>query len=145
MPSGKGPELFLLDTHVWIWLVNGERRIQTGFLGRRLKEKGPELHFHVSVMSVLEAGMLEAKGRIEFAWGCSEWVRRALRSPEITLAPLTSEIAVASSRLPGDFHGDPVDRILAATAQSLGAAFITQDSRILTYSKHHPLRAIPAF
>lgn len=141
----KEPKTFLLDTHVWIWLVNGERRIQKGSLFRLMRGGSSALDIRVSVLSVWEVGMLEAKGRIELPFSCLEWVQRALRAPGVSLAPLTAEIAVASSRLPGGFHGDPVDRILIATARSLGAALVTQDSHILSYSKQHHLPVFSAF
>jgi PIN domain nuclease of toxin-antitoxin system len=35
----------------------------------------------------------------------------------MNLYPLTAEIAVESSFLPGDFHGDPADRLIVATAR----------------------------
>jgi PIN domain nuclease of toxin-antitoxin system len=89
--------------------------------------------------------MLEAKGRIELPLGCLEWVRRALEAPGMALVPLTPEVAIASSRLPGAFHGDPVDRVLVATARNLDVTLVTQDSRILAYSKEHHLPVISAF
>ena len=135
----------LLDTHVWIWLVNGERKIQGGTLDKLIRDKRFSLDVRVSAMSVWEVGMLEIKGRIELPFDCLEWIRRALGAPGVSLAPVTAEIAVASSRLPGEFHGDPVDRILVATAQYLGATLVTQDSQILAYSKEHRLPAIAAF
>ena len=143
--SKKVTSPLLLDTHVWIWLVNGEKKLQTGPLARLIREKDFSSRIWISVMSVWEVGMLEAKGKIEFPWDCSEWVRRALQAPGIALAPLTSEVAIASSRLAGEFHGDPVDRILVAAAQNLGALLVTQDSRILAYARHHPLRVLSAY
>jgi PIN domain nuclease of toxin-antitoxin system len=57
---------------------------------------------------------------------------------------LTPEIAIESSHLPGDMHGDPADRILAATARILGATLLTKDQRLIEYSRQHYLRALPA-
>jgi PIN domain nuclease of toxin-antitoxin system len=51
------------------------------------------------------------------------------------LAPLTPEIALASSRLPEPFHGDPADRIIVATARTMGARLATRDSKILEYGR----------
>ena len=144
MPTREKPDVFLLDTHVWIWLVNGEKKMEKGPLVRRLREN-PSVSLRVSVLSVWEVGMLEAKGRNELPLGCLEWVQRALEAPGLALVPLTTEVAIASSRLPGAFHGDPIDRILVATARDLGMALVTQDSRILAYSKEHHLPAMPAF
>ena len=44
------------------------------------------------------------------------------------------DVSVASTRLPGDFHSDPADRIIVATARHLGAMLVTDDKLILTYS-----------
>jgi len=89
----------------------------------------------VSAISVWEVAMLEAKGRIRLSKDCLSWVNEALRAPGLGLIPLTPEIAVDSSRLPGVFHGDPADRILVATARRQGAIFLTRDEKILSYGK----------
>jgi PIN domain nuclease of toxin-antitoxin system len=89
----------------------------------------------VSVISVWEVAMLEAKGRIRLSKDCLSWVNEALRAPGLGLIPLTPEIAVDSSRLPGVFHGDPADRILVATARRQGAILLTRDEKILSYGK----------
>jgi PIN domain nuclease of toxin-antitoxin system len=52
----------------------------------------------------------------------------------VSLHPLTPEICVESTELPGVFHGDPADQIIVATARSLGATVVTADRRILEYS-----------
>ncbi len=84
----------------------------------------------VSVISVWEVALLEAKGRIGLTLPLSEWVTRAL-APPLKLAPLTPEIAIESSRLPPPFHNDPADRILMATARLEGLTLVTRDGRIL--------------
>jgi len=89
----------------------------------------------VSAISVWEMAMLEAKGRIRLSKDCLSWVNEALSAPGLGLFPLTPEIAVESSRLPGAFHGDPADRILVATARRQGAIFLTRDEKILAYGK----------
>jgi PIN domain nuclease of toxin-antitoxin system len=89
----------------------------------------------VSAISVWEVAMLEAKGRIRLSKDCLSWVNEALRAPGLGLIPLTPEIAVDSSRLPGVFHGDPADRILVATARRQGAILLTRDEKILSYGK----------
>ena len=42
-------------------------------------------------------------------------------------------MAVAATRLPEPFHGDPADRVLMAQARSLDGPLITADSKIRTY------------
>ncbi|HXI38771.1 MAG TPA: type II toxin-antitoxin system VapC family toxin [Bryobacteraceae bacterium] len=87
--------------------------------------------------------MLEAKGRIELKMSCAEWVKQALAAPGLSLYPLTLEIAIESSRLPGRFHGDPADRVLMATARTSGAKLLTKDERLPEYGRqrHAPVPA----
>ena len=64
--------------------------------------------------------MLEAKGRIQFSQTCLDWVRQALAAPRLRLLQLTQEIAIESSCLPGDIHGDRAYRYLHMDAGHLG-------------------------
>ncbi|MCK4608609.1 MAG: type II toxin-antitoxin system VapC family toxin, partial [Gammaproteobacteria bacterium] len=67
----------------------------------------------------------------------------ALNAPGITLAPLSPKIAIESCNL-HDFHGDPADRMIVATARAERLTLITSDKKILQYSKKHQVDAIPA-
>jgi PIN domain nuclease of toxin-antitoxin system len=140
MPNPE--KLLLLDTHVWLWLVGGaesiERPVVTAVEGAARRGG-----IRVSAISVWEVALLDAKGRIRLAKDCLAWVREALAAPGISLVPLSPEIAVESSRLPGEFHGDPADRILVATARLLGAALLTRDERILAYGKGKHVSVMP--
>ena len=131
----SNPErVLLLDTHVWLWLMSREGNMKPSAI--RVVEEAA--HFGlvgVSAISVWEVAMLEAKGRIRLSKDCLSWVNEALRAPGLGLIPLTPEIAVDSSRLPGVFHGDPADRILVATARRQGAILLTRDEKILSYGK----------
>jgi len=138
MPTRKRRQGFLMDTHVWIWLINGDKRMGRGPLVRRLRGSSSS-SFGVSVLSVWEVGMLEAKGRISLPYSCLEWIQKALKAPGIVLAPLTPEIAVESTRLSGSFPGDPADRILIATAQRNQAILVTMDKNILAYARSFSL------
>ncbi len=62
-----------------------------------------------------------------------DWIERALRYPGIRLLELSPAIAVQSTRLPGDFHRDPADRILVATARLHNCPIVTADELILRY------------
>lgn len=129
------PARILLDTHVWIWMVSGEMdRIAPSAVEqiRRGAERGRLL---VSAISVWEVAMLQAKGRITLSLELEEWVRRGLAAPGVRLAELSPEILVESTRLPGEPHGDPADRMLIATARRMGAALVTRDTAILGYAR----------
>ena len=57
----------------------------------------------------------------------------ALARSGITVLPLTPDIAVESVQLPGEFHRDPADRILVATARIHACPLVTADEKILAY------------
>ncbi|MBI4352313.1 MAG: type II toxin-antitoxin system VapC family toxin [Candidatus Omnitrophica bacterium] len=132
-------ELILLDTHIWIWLVNDDKKIHSPKFLSRVNHAASKGAIRVSIISVWEVAVLEAKGRIVLPYSVLEWVQRALKAPGTMLEPLTPEVAINSTKIGPDFHEDPADRILVATAKSLGAALATCDARILSYSKEHSL------
>jgi PIN domain nuclease of toxin-antitoxin system len=75
------------------------------------------------------------KARLRLHCDVGEWIEQALKLPGIALAPLSPIIAVASTRLPGEIHGDPADRIIVATARHLGLRLVTADALLLAYAK----------
>jgi PIN domain nuclease of toxin-antitoxin system len=125
----------LLDTHYWIWLQAGTRQEFSSSVLKAIDQAAASGNLLLSVISVWELGVLEAKGRIQLHGPCEQWVRDALAMPGLSLAPLTPEIAVASIRLPEPFHGDPADRMIVATARALGARLVTRDTKIREYSR----------
>lgn len=135
--------LVLLDTHAWVWLLNGDRRL--GPKARKAVQRSlAEGAVQVSAISPWEVAMLVAKGRLILDRDVDAWVRAALAVPGIRLEPLSPEVAVASTRLPGTIHPDPADRIIAATVRHLGSTLLTADQLLLGYGKAGHIRAIDA-
>ncbi len=133
-PRGRtatGP--FVLDTHVWIWLMEGLKPELSEATVRVIEEAGSRSELALAAISVWELGMLEAHGRITLSRSIDEWVRAALTAPGLRLVDLTPEVAVESTRLPGDPHGDPADRMIIATTRVLGGTLVTCDEQILAY------------
>jgi PIN domain nuclease of toxin-antitoxin system len=56
-------------------------------------------------------------------------------------AQLTTSILIESTRIPGEFHGDPADRILVATAREYGMTLVTSDKLLLAYAKRGLVKA----
>ena len=126
--------LVLLDTHSWIWIQSGERDRLEPKVVRGIERASAAGNLLLSVISVWEVGMLESKGRIRLGKTCEQWVREALDTPGMTLVSLTPEIPLASSGLPGPFHGDPADQIIVATARNHTATLVTKDTKIRRYA-----------
>ena len=85
--------------------------------------------------------MLVAKGRLELDRDVLDWLEAAARLPGLGVTPLSTAIAVGSTRLPGELHGDPADRLIVATARHLGAALVTADRALLGYAASGHLEA----
>jgi len=135
--------LVLLDTHVWVWLLNGSDRL--GQKARKAIQRSlSEEAVLISAISPWEIAMLVSKGRMVLDRDVGEWVQAALSLPGIRLEPLLPEIAVASTRLIGSIHSDPADRIIAATARHLGSTLITDDQLLLDYGKVGHLKTLKA-
>ncbi len=137
------PELLLLDTHVWVRYVFAEFPQSKRALVKQLDKARAQGNVRVSAMSVWEVGMLESKGRIQLGMGCLDWVRHALERSNATVVPLSPEIAVASTRLPGGFRGDPADHIIVATARGLQARLVTADEQMKAYAKQGFVDVLP--
>jgi len=121
--------VILLDTATWIWRASDPERLSPR-ARRAIDEADGAL---VSAISVWEVAMLVAKRRIQLDRPVERWVDIALALPGIQLAPLEPAIAVRSTKLPGEFHPDPADRIIVATALENSVPILTPDERIRSY------------
>ena len=125
-----GIGMILLDTHIWIWLVNGSVELTPRL--RRVIDQASHSGLGVSVISCWEVANLIRLGRLDISIDPMEWIDKALRYPGIQLLEFTPEIAVESTLLK-DFHKDPADRFLVATANRHKIPILTVDKRIVEY------------
>ncbi|HEY9721344.1 MAG TPA: type II toxin-antitoxin system VapC family toxin [Oscillatoriaceae cyanobacterium] len=132
----------VLDTHVWLWVMNGAPIAQAA--EEAIAQAAAQGNVFVPAISVWEVGMLEAKGRLQLSAPVLQWAERALQAPGIRLAELTPAIAIASSQLPGVLHGEPADRLIAATARHHSALLITRDQKLIDYGQTGFLQVVPA-
>ena len=123
--------MMVLDTQAWVWWTND--RTQLSETQRQAIRSNEADTIGVSVISCWEIAKLYEYGRIELLGGLSEWFEVALAYPGVTLLNLTLEIAIESTRLPGDFHRDPFDQMIVATARLYGCPLVTTDRQILRY------------
>jgi PIN domain nuclease of toxin-antitoxin system len=117
----------VLDTRAWVWMCAGapEASKAANFRGRCI----------VSAISVWELAMLVQKGRLDLAPDIDTWISANLKRP-VELEPLSPAICIASSCL-SEFHGDPADRLIVATALTLGLPLMTADKKIIEWNKAH--------
>ena len=65
----------------------------------------------------------------------SDWIEKSEMLPFFEFIPVDNSVAIKSVNLPQPLHSDPADRIIIATAISLGAPIVTKDEKILNYSQ----------
>jgi PIN domain nuclease of toxin-antitoxin system len=123
--------MFQLDTHVWVWSVHNDARLSRAH--RKLLEQTDTSEIGVSAISCWEITKLVSQGRLTLHRPMAEWFAGALGASGIRLLPLTPQIAIEANHLPGEFHRDPADCIITATARIHGATLLTVDRRILAY------------
>jgi len=118
--------MIVLDTHAWIWYVTESDNLSQNALNQI---KNTDI-CGVSAISCWEVAMLISKGRLKLNMPTIDWLDNALNFNKIKLLPLTPEISVASTELDQDFHNDPADRIITATALLNNCELITKDKKI---------------
>ena len=122
--------MILLDTHAALWLRAGDAKL--GSLARsEIQQAWDAQEVAMSAMSFWEMAMLRAKGRINYPEDVGRWRLEQLGQGLIEI-PVDGDIGIRASALP-DFHSDPADRIIVATALS-GHRLVTADERILAWS-----------
>ena len=119
--------MILLDTHFWFHFINdGLERLPADAEGA-IRENEV---LGVSIISCWEIAMLVAKNRLRLSIDVQDWITQALQYKGINLINLSPEIAVLATRLPGEFHKDPADRIIVASSLKLAAPLLTLDQNI---------------
>ena len=122
--------MILLDTHTWLWWVCGNTTELPPSM-RDLISRSPA-PVAVASVSCLEVAWLARKGRIILPVALEDFFVKAIEGAGLLLIPLTPRIAARSAFLP-DIHGDPIDRVLIATAMEHDADFISRDATVARY------------
>ncbi|GAB4283526.1 MAG: type II toxin-antitoxin system VapC family toxin [Oscillatoriaceae cyanobacterium] len=122
-------QVIVLDTHIWIWLVNGNLdRFPASWLPP-IEESD---RLGVSPLSCYEIALAQQRGRLELDCTAQEWIRQALSLGKIDLLPITDNIAVQAVRL-SPVHKDPFDRLIIATALAYNAQLASVDHSFRQY------------
>lgn len=120
----------LIDTHVLIWFDLGHPRLGTS-TSREIATAIAERRAMISAISVYEVGWLARRGRIRLSSGVEAW-RQAMEGGGLRVAPIDGMTAASAADIDWS-HGDPIDRILVATALHRDAALATADQAILDW------------
>ena len=124
--------MIVIDTHVWLWWISNPENLAAN-AGEAIDKAVNDSSIIISSISVWETALLVEKGRLKLSVDIIDWVRKSESLPFIRFVPVDNTIALRSVALPGNFHSDPADRIITATAMTMGLPLVTKDDKILDY------------
>ena len=119
----------LLDTHILLWW-HCDREMLSQDQWKVITAADAETPLQVSDISLWEVATLHSLGRIRLTIPLREWLEKAVAPPQVRRHGISPAVATELASLPASFHRDPADRILVATARTIGATLLTRDRRI---------------
>jgi PIN domain nuclease of toxin-antitoxin system len=96
---------------------------------------------HLSPISLWEIALKSSRGKLQLSLPLRRWLHETVERTRINLLPISAEIACNCAELPAAFHGDPADRIIAATARAEGLTLVTHDKALLQLAKQGYFKA----
>ena len=124
--------MIVLDTHVWVWFTSNPELLSKAAkkaIDASMGQKG----IFISSISAWEIALLVAKKRLKLTIDVTDWITKSERLPFLQFVPVDNSVAVKSVNLPQPLHKDPADRIIIATAITIGAPVVTKDKKLLDY------------
>jgi PIN domain nuclease of toxin-antitoxin system len=133
----------VLDTHVLLWAL-----LQPEELSEEIKHQinlaQENSQLFLSSISLWEIAMLKFKKRINIYEPIKDFLEAITNINGISIKDISPEIAAESILLMDNFHGDPADRIIVATAKCCGAMLLTRDQKILTWANLGHIKSLLA-
>ena len=122
--------MILLDTHALVWFAEDHPRLgaRTARLTDAALQRDEVL---VSAISFWEIAMLADKQRLTLHISPTA-MRRSVLEHGVRELAIDGAVGIAAAQLV-DFHGDPADRLIVASALAIDATLITADRTILSW------------
>jgi PIN domain nuclease of toxin-antitoxin system len=117
---------YLLDTHVFLWLISDRERLSKNVL-RDLDDRANDIYY--SAVVSWEIGTKFASGKLHFS-GSPAAVARKVGLIDLAI---TAEHCERAAELPG-IHKDPFDRLLVAQTMAEGLVLVTHDRALAAYN-----------
>jgi PIN domain nuclease of toxin-antitoxin system len=126
--------MIVLDTHTLVWWVTGDEMLSDPAKRTIESEMSmPGGQIIVSTISAWEIAMLVEKRRLILSMDVASWLDAVAEIEAVKFWPIDVAVALKSVDLPGEFHKDPADRMIVATARKLAAPLVTKDEKIRAY------------
>jgi PIN domain nuclease of toxin-antitoxin system len=125
----------LIDTHILVWWRTEPRR-----LSRQQRRVLDDLEAQtgvarISAITLWELAKMVERGRLQIDSPLDLWLAEIEAHPLLSVVPIDARIAAESVNLGADFHRDPADQIIVATARCKALTLVTADERIRRWGK----------
>ena len=125
--------MIVLDTHTLVWWVTGDPALsKKARASIEREQQGGDII--VSSISAWEIAMLVDRDRLVLSMDVDNWLATVAQIDTVRFLPVDVEIALKSVGLPGEFHKDPADRMIVATARKLAVPLVTKDEKLRAYA-----------
>lgn len=125
--------MLILDTHILVWWISDDPQLSLRAKAAIEKEIQTEGVILISSITSWEVAMLISKNRLTLTMDVDTWLQTVSDIDCVKFVPIDNKVAVESTRLPGEFHKDPADRMIVALARLLSVPLVTADEKILAY------------
>jgi PIN domain nuclease of toxin-antitoxin system len=119
--------VILLDTHVLVWAVGDSKKLSRA-AASEIRRARRQDGLAVSAITLWEVARLIAHDKVRTSGTIESSLR--LMFENVSVRPITPEIAVLASQFPASYSHDPADRLIGATARAEGLTLITRDEKM---------------
>jgi PIN domain nuclease of toxin-antitoxin system len=123
--------MILLDTHAWWWSLTEPENLSKIAIKTIRQTKSDQRM--IASISIWEFAMMTAKKKIRLKISVAKWLSQALQETGLGVIEISPQIAIDACNLPGNFHKDPADRLIVATARVNNLRLVTKDEKMLDY------------
>jgi PIN domain nuclease of toxin-antitoxin system len=120
----------LLDTHIFLWLISGDRSLSTELLDAI---RDSDNAVYLSVISVWESSIKYQLGKLPLPEPPEIYLPKQRDLHQIDSLAIDERSVIQLAKLPL-LHRDPFDRMLVCQALENGLTIVTVDGAIRAYS-----------
>ena len=120
----------LLDTHAFLWFINGSDRLS---LRARETIEEPSNHRYLSIASLWEISIKISLDRLKIEMSLRDLVERQVVDNDIQILHINSHHLERLSQLQF-YHKDPFDRLIISQGLVEEISIITKDTLFFQYS-----------
>ena len=120
---------YILDTHIVLWLAYQPDKLSGAARVAIETAEAADQQLAISAATLYEVAWLVEQNRLSSLVSPTKLVKQVLS--KFTVIPINGGVALAAAQIPSPFQGDPMDRLIVATAIQGNLTLITADRRIL--------------